>query len=69
MVKRDKEPLDILLSYRETRFVILPLVFPDRQFYRPLHFNKIMVGVGKVRKFCAHVEIIEVNLMKFIVKC
>ena len=61
--------LDLLLSYCATRFLIIPLLFPDRQFNRPLHFNRLMVGVGKVRTFFSHVYIIEVNLMKFIAKC
>ena len=32
----------------------------------PLHFNTIMVGVGKVRNICAHVDIIELNLIKLL---
>ena len=32
------------------------------------HLNTIMMGVGKVRKFCTHVKIIEVDLMKCIAK-
>ena len=42
---------------------------PTTSLTDPLHFNTILVGVGKVRKFRAHVDIIKVNLMKFIAKC
>ena len=35
----------------------------------PLHLSTILMGVGNVCKSCAHVDIIDVYLKKFIVKC
>ena len=61
--------INLLLSYHATLFEILPLVLPTTSLIEPLNFNTIMGGVGKVRKTFAHVDIIEVNLMKFISKC
>ena len=50
-------------------FQYFPWYFPITSLTELLHFNTIIVGVGKVRKFRAHVDIIKVNLMKFIAKC
>ena len=60
--------LNILIYYHATYFAIIPSVLPALRFDITLHFNTIMVGVGKVRNFCAHVEVIEVNLIGFIFK-
>ena len=46
-----------------------PRYFPITILTYSLKYNRTIMGVGKVRKFCAHVEIIEMNLMEFIAKC
>ena len=42
---------------------------PTDSWTHTLHLYKTLMGVGKVHKIFAHVEIIEVNLMQFIEKC
>ena len=48
-----------------TQSVILKLELTGNQLNITLDFNTIMMGVGKVRKFCAHVKMIKVILMIF----
>ena len=46
-----------------------PRYYLDAILTYTLYFNTIMVGLGKVRKIFAHVEIIEVNLIKCLSFC
>ena len=64
------------LPYLTCCFLIVQLGLQEFPWYSlnisltdTFHFNKILVGVGRVRKFCTPVDIIKVNLMKFISKC
>ena len=51
------------------RLQYLPWYYPNASYIDPLHLNTILMGVGKVQNIYAHVDIIKVNLMKFIEKC